>query len=946
MASSALRARDPQVGVDVHRAARICAAGWGGQVLLSQTTRDLIDRHLPAGAGLRDRGAHRLKDLQRPEKIFQLVHADLPADFPPLKSLDTLPNNLSVQLTTFIGRDRELADVKRLVGTARLVTLTGAGGSGKTRLALQAAADSLDDFPDGVWLAELAPLADSGIVLQTVASALGVSERPGQPLLATLIDHLRSKQLMLILDNCEHLLAAAAALVDSLLRSCPHLRILATSREALAITGEAAFQVPSMAIPDLRQLPPLEALERYEAIRLFVDRAALVQQSFQLTASNAPAVARLCHRLDGIPLAIELAAARIRVLPAEEIAARLDDRFRLLTGGSRTALPRHQTLQAAVDWSYNLLSDKERVLLRRLAVFAGGFTLDAVEAVCPGDGLEAHEVLDLLTGLVEKSLVLVQPQDGQVRYPLLETLRQYAREKLQEVGEADTLHGRHRDFFLALVERSETDRGTVKDADWQERFDREHDDLRAALDWSLEAGEADAALRMGAVLWWFWEVRGYWQEGLTRLEAVLAADTGPATPNRVLALHGAGRLAWAQGDTARAIELLEDGLRLSRQLAFREGVMFTAFTLGIVARSADLRRAAALLEEAVALARARGELYFLGNRIAWLWPVVHRLGNYDRTVALARECSTTARSTPDMHPATVHFGRRAEAWMARQEGRYEPAAALYEEAVAVARKWGGSSGRPANLVWGLVELASLSQEQGNYERAIALYQESLAISREMGSREYIASSLAGLADVARDTGDFTRAAGLYEESLALGKDVGPVLVASALLGLGLVDRYRGDLARARAFLEESLRLFREIGDVVGAAEVTHTLGLVAHDCGDQERAAALMQEGLRLVKNGASRLTLVRILEGLASVAAMRGQLEHAVRMLGNAAAARDAMATPLPPSDRARHDSTLAVVRTALGEPAFALAWSEGRATPLERAMENVMDEEGGRAQ
>jgi len=325
---------DGYVGVDVHRAARISAAGHGGQILLSQTTHDLIDRQLPEGVGFRDLGAYRLKDLQLPERIFQLLHPNLPADFPALKSLATLPNNLPIQLTSFIGRDRELAKVKRLVKTARLLTLTGVGGSGKTRLALQAAADLLDDFPDGAWLVELAPLADPGLVPQTAASVLKVTEQEDQPLLTTLIEHLRSKQTLLILDNCEHLLSAAAALVDALLRACPHLRVIATSREALGITGETTTPVPSLALPDLRQLPPLETLEQYEAVRLFIDRAMLVQQTFSLTPANAPAVAQLCHRLDGMPLAIELAVARVKVLPPEEIAARLSDRFRLLDARS------------------------------------------------------------------------------------------------------------------------------------------------------------------------------------------------------------------------------------------------------------------------------------------------------------------------------------------------------------------------------------------------------------------------------------------------------------------------------------------------------------------------------------------------------------------------------------------------------------------------------------
>jgi len=372
-------------GPSLNRVARILSTGHGGQVLLSQATYELVRDNLPSGVELRSLGEHRLRDLERPESVYQLVAEGLASDFAPLKSLSELPNNLPLQVTSFVGREKELTEVQELIKKNRLVTLTGSGGTGKTRLSLQAAAGLIPEFEDGVWLVELAPLTEPDLVPQTVAAALKVREEPGRPLLETLISHLKDKKILLLLDNCEHLLDAAARLADAIGKQCPRTHLVATSREPLAIQGEQVYRVPSLSTPDPKKKESAESLNTYEAVRLFIDRAVLAQPNFAVTNENAPAVAQICHRLDGIPLALELAAARVRAMPVETIAARLDDRFRLLTGGSRTALPRQQTLRATIDWSYGLLDEKEKTLLRRLSVFAGGWTLEAAEKVCADD---------------------------------------------------------------------------------------------------------------------------------------------------------------------------------------------------------------------------------------------------------------------------------------------------------------------------------------------------------------------------------------------------------------------------------------------------------------------------------------------------------------------------------------------------------------------------------
>ncbi|HEV2741795.1 MAG TPA: hypothetical protein VGV91_01430 [Rubrobacter sp.] len=398
------------------------------------------------------------------------------------------PNNLPLELSSFVGREKELAEVGRLLENNRLMTLTGTGGCGKTRLALAVAGELVDGFEGGVRLVELAPLADPSLVPQAVGSTLGVREQPGRSPTETLSDYLRPKKALIILDNCEHLVEACAELAETLLRSCPKLRVLATSREALGITGEVAWPVPSLSLPDLRRLPEIEGLPRNEAIRLYLERTAAVKPSFALTEQNAPLVARVCYQLDGIPLAIELAAARAKVLSVEQIADRLDDSFRLLSAGGRTVSPRHSTLQAAMDWSHELLSDEEQVLFRRLSVFAGGFTLEAAESACAGEDLGGDEVLGLLSHLVDKSLVVAWERDEQMRYRLLETVRQYGRDKLRGSGEDAELGRRHAAFFVTLAEEAERERSGPDQARWLVRLEAEHDNVRAALSWSLGEG--------------------------------------------------------------------------------------------------------------------------------------------------------------------------------------------------------------------------------------------------------------------------------------------------------------------------------------------------------------------------------------------------------------------------------------------------------------------------
>ncbi len=740
------------VGIDVHRAARICAAGHGGQILLSRTTSDLVEHDLPPAVHLRDLGEHRLKDLARPHHLFQVVAPGLPADFPPLRSLEVLPNNLPRQLTSFIGREREMADLKRILSSASLVTLTGTGGAGKTRLAVQVAADVLEQHPAGVSLVELADVSDPALVPKAVAAALGVPEQPGRDLTEIVVDYLQPKALLLVLDNCEHLTSACARLADMLLQSCPTLRILATSREPLGIPGEVVWRIPSLSIPDPKDLQAAEDLTRYEAVRLFVERAAWNQPGGGLPAGSVATVARLCTQLDGIPLAIELAAARVRVLAVEQIAARLDDRFRLLTGGGRTVAPRHQTLRAAMDWSYDLLSERERAVLRRLSIFIGGCTLEAAEAVCAGNGVEAPDVIDHLAQLVDKSLVIVEMQGDEARYRLLETVRQYGLVRLQEMGEVAEARHRHLDWFLDLAEQAKPEFHGPEQSAWLERLETEHGNLRAALDCCrAERDGGQVELRIAAALSWFWFLHGHSSEGRECLEHALSREGTTATVSRAEVLSRAGALAWRQGEYARAAELAEEGVALCRRLEDTRYLGDALEVLGFVALGREeYERAESAGAESLALHRARSDARGISSSLTVLGAVAEHRGDYAQAAVLHGESLAVRRAHED--------------------------------------RWGIQSS--------LRILGGLAAHQGDHAQAMALYTESLSLARELKNTWGIAACLEGLAGLSGAVGQLERAARLFGIAAALRAPtrVPPLPVDRA--------SYERNVARVRATLQE------------------------------------------------------------------------------------------------------------------------------------------------
>ncbi|TMB85482.1 MAG: adenylate/guanylate cyclase domain-containing protein [Chloroflexi bacterium] len=616
------------VGLDVHRAARIASAGHGGQVLLSDTTRALVESSLPEGVTTRDLGQRRLKDLSRPERIHQLVIEGLPSEFPPLKTLDATPNNLPIQLSSFLGRERELDEVEALLERSRLLTLTGPGGTGKTRLSLQVGAREADRFPDGIFFVPLSLLRDPELVPGTIAQELGLPDRGGLSPMTALTDHLRERRTLLILDNFEQV-ADAAPRIAELLTAAPGLAILATSRSALRIYGEREYPVPPLATPDPRLHESPERLSQYESVALFIERAMGVKPDFQVTNENAPAVAEISARLDGLPLAIELAAARINVLPPQAMLARLGDRLGLLSGGARDRPERQQTLRGAIDWSYDLLTEDERALFRRLAVFAGGARLDAIESVCPGDELK-EPILDGLGSLVEKSLLRqVAAGDGEPRFFMLGTIREYALERLAESGREDELRRAHARHFAALVEQAAPQLLGSDKRRWLDWLEEDHDNLRAAFDWSVETAKPPLALDLVSKLWRFWQMRGYLLEGTDRTRRALALPRAADFPTeRADALEAAGGLAWWRGDFKDAVDNYDACLTIRRAQgdpgAIAEAAYNLAFPLGgFAGATSDSERSYALIGEALELWQSIGDELgiakgkWLKGTIAW-----------------------------------------------------------------------------------------------------------------------------------------------------------------------------------------------------------------------------------------------------------------------------------------------------------------------------------------
>jgi predicted ATPase/class 3 adenylate cyclase len=675
---------DDYVGIDVHRAARITDAAHGGQVIVSDATRGLVRRALPAGVSLRDLGVHRLRGLADPERLHQLVVEDLASDFPAPRTLDARPNNLPLQLTSFVGREEEIAEVERLLGQTRLLTLTGPGGSGKSRLALRVAADVLTQFRDGSCFVDLSPVTDPALVPAAVANALGVPEAAGRPILDEVKDHLRHRELLQVVDNFEQV-AEAGPVIEELLTAAPKLRTMVTSRVVLSLRGEQEYAVPPLHVPDPGRLPrDLSALSAVEAVQLFTERARAASPRFALTEQNAPVVAEITARLDGLPLAIELAATRTKVLTPSQILDRLKRRLAILTSGSRTLPERQRTLRAAIAWSHDLLDPVEQRLFARLSVFTGGWTFEAAEAVCdPAElGLDA---LDGLTSLVDKSLIRrSEPPGRPLRFSMLETIREFAQEQLAASGDLEPVLARHADHYLRLAEEAEPHLTAEGQGEWLDRCDAEHANIRAALRWAIDRGEAGRAQEAAGALWRFWQQRGHLAEGRRWLEEILAMPSGQAgTAERAKALAGAGGIAW-WSDQAASRAFYEEALAIERELGdparLAEALYNQAF---VVAAEDDQEAAARLLEESLELFRRVGDEDGVARVLAMQVVPDAMAGAWDRVVARMEEVAAIWRRRGDR--LNLAFGLIWLAFAYGRAGRPDVARATALEALELFR---------------------------------------------------------------------------------------------------------------------------------------------------------------------------------------------------------------------------------------------------------------------
>jgi predicted ATPase len=880
-------------GPAVNRVARLMSAGHGGQILLSLPAAELARDSLPATVQLRDLGEHRLKDLSRPEHIFQLVAVDLPADFPPLATLDFHPNNLPPQLTPLVGREREMQAVCDLIGRddIRLVTLTGPGGTGKTRLSLQVGTELIDAYPEGVWFVPLENATDETVVVGALAQALGVREVAGQPLVEGLTDFLRGKQLLILLDNFEQVVHVAP-LVARLLGQAPRLEFLITSRIRLGVQGEHEYGVPPLDVPDNGAVSPAD-LMGCSAVRLFVERAQAAKSDFALTDDNASAVVEISRRLDGLPLAIELAAARVKLLPPRAMLSRLEHRLTLLTGGGRDRPARQQTLRGAIAWSYDLLASTERTLFARLSVCIGGCTYEATEIISNPDG--DLDLLSDLEALVDHSLVRqAEDADGEPRFSMLATIREYAAEQLKAAEEAEAIHERHADWCLQLAETAEPALFGENQKLWLTQLEREHDNLRGALAWLVEHGRAEGAVRLAGALARFWEMHGHVAEGRQLLEAALAMQ-GDVPPNaRAKALRGLAALMVVQGDYAPATEHYEESLALHREQGDRRSEADALAGLGDIALlQGDADRATEVFTNALAIYQSIDNTWGIAESKNGLAAAAHHWRQLDRAISLYNE-------------GLDHFKRL---------------------------------GNEHHIAKTLNNLATIAHDRDDYQEAMRLYDQSLEVTRGLKDIRTSADTLNNQAIVAEEQGDIDRAAELYRQSLSMLRYVGDRHgIAYSLLGSGIVAEAHGDPAGAARQYDESLAIFQELGAQSGVAEALKTIADSARKRGDLERADQIYRQALVIWRDGHDDEGVALILIGLAAIALAQGRTDRAAALSGAVATALEGFPSPLPPADGAVHTETLAAVQAALSDADYATAWAEGSSATLDEVVNDVL--------
>ncbi|HUO71945.1 MAG TPA: LuxR C-terminal-related transcriptional regulator [Solirubrobacteraceae bacterium] len=926
-ADAQLRDEGNYFGLALSRCARLRAIASGGQTVLSRATRDLVVDQLPDGVELLDCGTHRLRDLGRPEHVFALVHEDLPGDFGSLRSLDTFPNNLPDQLTSFVGRAEELRALRAGLSETRLLTLTGAGGAGKTRLALQLAADCLDLFSEGAWWVDLAAVGDPQLVSDAVAAALGVRPLPSMSALEACCARLATCNALVLLDNCEHLLHACGEVAETLLRSCPNVSVIATSRTSLGAAGETDWRVPSLSLPQReRERESVQALGQFDAVRLFIERARKARPNFAVTNENAPAVAQVCEELDGLPLAIELAAARVRMLSVEQIAAGLGDRFHLLTGGTRTALPRYQTLRASVDWSHELLSDPERALLRRLAVFAGGFTLDLAESVCADETLPRVAILDLLASLVDKSLVVAEERVGAVRYRMLETVRQYGVERLDEAGELGAMQDRQRDGLLALAEQIAPALHGPGQREWLDVLDHEAANLASALDRALET-DGDLALRLCVVLTFWWKLRGLFQPAERGFARALEAANHAPSELRAQGLFGRGYLAAYALNIEVALRDLEQARGMAEAVGDQSTLARSLMMIGWLQLLTDPAGSRAMSASARDAARRCGDD----------WALITSIVNLAYTYGLRYEYDDAERLLDEVQPLTDEHGYlelSAWHWLGKTLRPYSAAdfdqvRGFSDRALTASR----AAGEPTTEALAQCFLGGLEVMRGDPRAAIARLEPARARMVSAGAGLGLGMIEPYLAHARAAAGEIEEARNALEQLVATGVDLG-FLLSNATVNLAEILRVDGQAVASQARAEEALAIAERIGNVPTIAFAKEICGRLAAGREHWTDAETLLHDALALRVEYRILLNLPQTFDALAEVAAGLESYEEAARMLGAAQRARLDLGLERWHPDRARFAQLEESLRTALGQEGSETALSSGAELSLDQAV------------
>ncbi|HMQ70586.1 MAG TPA: tetratricopeptide repeat protein [Ignavibacteria bacterium] len=851
--------------ITLARTARVMSAAYGGQILISNDAYILLDLPIkpedfsikknesgnPETPGLRgkkylsfrDLGERRLKDVNLPIRLYQITYPGLREDFPPVNTLDARPNNLPVQLTSFIGREKEMKNLKDDLKLNRLVTLTSAGGSGKTRLALQTAADVIDDYENGVWFTDIAAVNDPALLTATINEALCIKEESNKTTEETLADFLKEKEILLVLDNCEQIIHSCAELAERLLSFCPRLKIIATSRESLNCRGEKTYRIPPLAIPDPDKINTPEELAQYESVRLFIERALAVNPKFRVNNENASAMAEVCSRLDGIPLAIELAAARTKILTVEKIFERLDDRFRLLTGGRRTALPRQQTLRALIDWSYDLLTEKEKIFWNRLSVFTGGWTLAAAEEVCSDELADKDEILDLLSDLTEKSVIIYD--ESKDRYRMLESIKQYGIEKLSD---GHVMFMRHLNYFAELSENTEPELRSENAKFRIGIIEADHNNFLAAIDWSLENGFIDKGAIIATELGYYWSITGNYSTGIRLAESILQRSDALTSSLKGKVLYWIGSFKWSQGNYELAGKYSGESLAIRKEIGDKYEIAYSLNNLGNIAyHQGEYEQAEKYYEESLAIRKETGDKKGIAVSLNNLGNIANVQGNYEQVKKYFEESFAIRKEIGDKTGMSTAMNKLSN--LAFFTGDYEQAKKYSEEGVAMSKEIGD---RKATAI-SLNNLGNIFDVLGNYEQAEKYCKESLAIKKEIGDKRGIAASLQNLGYISLHQEDHEQAGKYHQESLAIRKEIGDKRgAAESISNLGTINYLQGNYEQAKKYHKESLVIYKGIGDLNGVVECFNNLGNIFFDEGEYGLAVKLFAASEKIMESTVS----------------------------------------------------------------------------------------------